>query len=218
MPADALRLTRLSVTHILQIALKTMKVLLRKYSAADVDDCVSVLAEAFVTSPLHLSAFGDGSIDQNRRFFRLGLRNMFFGQAFVALADGALCGYIHFKASPYCLPAPEEIPNAAATLLKPLGEAVPKFVQWFARWCHLDPQEPHVHLGPIGVAPGMQRQGIGTALMNRYIEQLEQESAMGYLETDRPENVEFYKKFGFVVNHKEIVIGAPTWYMWRPLR
>ena len=218
MPADALRLTRLSVTHILQIALKTMEVLLRKYSAADVDDCVSVLAEAFVTSPLHLSAFGDGSIDQNRRFFRLGLRNMFFGQAFVALADGALCGYIHFKASPYCLPAPEEIPNAAATLLKPLGEAVPKFVQWFARWCHLDPQEPHVHLGPIGVAPGMQRQGIGTALMNRYIEQLEQESAMGYLETDRPENVEFYKKFGFVVNHEEIVIGAPTWYMWRPLR
>jgi GNAT superfamily N-acetyltransferase len=196
----------------------TMEVVLRKYSTADIDACVSILADAFVTSPLHLSAFGYGRIDQNRRFFRLGLRNMFFGQAFVALVDGRLCGYIHFRAWPYCLPAPEEIPNAAATLLKPLGEAVPKFVQWFARWCHLDPQEPHMHLGPIGVVPGRQRHGIGTALMNRYIEQLEEERSAGYLETDRLENVGFYEKFGFVVQHEEVVIGTPTWYMSRRLR
>ena len=195
-----------------------MNFVLRKYSAADLDECVSVLADAFVTSPLHLSAFGDGRIDQNRRFFRLALRHMFLGQAFVAVVDGALCGYVHFKAWPYCLPAPEEIPIASATLLKPLGEAVPKIIQWFARWCHLDPEEPHVHLGPIGVAPARQRQGIGTALMNRYIKQLEEERSVGYLETDRFENVEFYKRFGFVVKHEEVVIGTPTWYMSRPLR
>ena len=195
-----------------------MEVLLRKYSAADADDCVSVLADAFVTSPLHLSTFGPERLDQNRRFFRLGLRNMFFGDAFIALVEGRLCGYVHFRSWPFCLPAPEEIPNAAATLLKPLGDAVPKFIQWFVRWCHLDPQEPHVHLGPIGVAPAMQRQGIGTALMNRYIEQLEKDRALGYLETDQAENVEFYRKFGFVVSHEETVIGVPTWYMLRPVR
>jgi hypothetical protein len=71
-----------------------MNVVLRKYFAADLEDCVSVLADAFVSSPLHLSAFGKDGIDQNRRFFRLALRNMFFGQAFVALVDGALCGYV----------------------------------------------------------------------------------------------------------------------------
>ena len=195
-----------------------MNLVLRKYSPADVDACVSVLADAFVSSPLHLSAFGNGRIDQNRRFFRLALRNMFSGQAFVALHEGALCGYVHFRAWPYCLPAPEEIPNAAATLLKSMGEAVPKFIQWFARWCHLDPQEPHVHLGPIGVAPARQRQGIGTALMDLYIAELEQERSIGYLETDRVENVSFYKKFGFVVKHEEVVIGATTWYMSRPLK
>ncbi|HEX6176406.1 MAG TPA: GNAT family N-acetyltransferase [Candidatus Binatia bacterium] len=195
-----------------------MNLVLRKYSDADVEDCVSVLADAFVSSPLHLSAFGNDRINQNRLFFRLALRNMFFGRAFVALDDGALCGYVHFRAWPYCLPAPEEIPTAAATLLKPLGEAVPKFIQWFARWCHLDPQEPHVHLGPIGVAPGKQRQGIGSALMNSYIAALEQERSLGYLETDRLDNVEFYKKFGFVVTHEETVIGTPTWYMSRPVK
>jgi GNAT superfamily N-acetyltransferase len=194
-----------------------MNLVLRKYSPADVDDCVSLLADAFVSSPLHVSAFGNDRIDQNRRFFRLALRNMFHGQAFVALVDGAICGYVHFRAWPYCLPAPEEIPGAAATVLKPLGEAVPKFIQWFARWCHLDPEEPHIHLGPIGVAPGRQGQGIGTALMNRFVEQLKEERSVGYLETDRLENVEFYKNFGFVIKHEEVVIATPTWYMSRAL-
>ena len=54
--------------------------------------------------------------------------------------------------------------------------------------------------------------------MNRYIEELEQERSLGYLETDRIENVEFYKKFGFVVEHEEVVIGTPTWYMSRPVK
>ena len=193
-----------------------MAVEVKKYSAALLDDCVSLLADAFVANPLHLCAFGSGRLDQNRLFFRIGLRHMFYGPAFVALVDGAVCGYVHFNAAPYCLPAPEEIPNAAATLLKPLGEAMPQVITWFARWCHLDPDEPHVHLGPIGVAPQMQRRGVGRALMNRYIEHLQQEKAAGYLETDRPENVEFYNKFGFVIRRQEELIGTPTWYMWRP--
>lgn len=193
-----------------------MAIVIEKYSAAQLDAAVSVLSNAFVTNPLHISAFGPQRIDQNRLFFRIGLRHMFNGQAFVALIDDQVRGYVHFNASPYCLPAPEEIPIAATTLLKPLGEAIPQVIKWFARWCHLDPEEPHVHLGPIGVAPDAQGQGIGTALMHRYIEHLKQERSAGYLETDRPKNVEFYKKFGFVVRHEEQLIGATTWYMWRP--
>ncbi|HEY7555700.1 MAG TPA: GNAT family N-acetyltransferase [Candidatus Binatia bacterium] len=189
---------------------------MKKYSADSLDACVSVLADAFVDNPLHLSAFGKVRSDLNRQFFRIGLRRRFGGPAYVALADGAMCGYVHFNASPYCLPAPEEIPGAMAELLKPLGEAAPKVIQWFGRWCHLDPDEPHVHLGPIGVAPQLQGQGVGTALMRCYIEHLEREKAAGYLETDRSENVEFYKRFGFVLRHEETVIGIPTWYMWRP--
>jgi len=192
-----------------------MTIIVQKYSAEQIDATVSILADAFVTNPLHVSAFGPQRIDQNRLFFRIGLRHMFIGQSFVALVNGEVRGYVHFKASPYCLPSSEEVPIATATLLKPLGEAIPRVVTWFAKWCHLDPEEPHLHLGPIGVAPEAQRQGVGTALMNRYIEQLQQEGAAGYLETDRPENVEFYKKFGFVVRHEEQLIGAPTWYMWR---
>jgi len=188
----------------------------KKYSADRLDDCVTLLADAFVTNPLHLAAFGRGRRDQNRLFFRIGLRQMFLGQAFVALADGAVGGYVHFKASPHCLPAPEEVPLAAATLLKPLGEAIPQVVRWYSRWCRLDPDEPHIHLGPIGVVPGLQRQGAGTALMQHYVAHLTRENAAGYLETDRCENVEFYQKFGFNVQREEELLGTPIWYMWRP--
>ena len=193
-----------------------MALSIKKYSADQLDTTVAMLAEAFVANPLHISAFGPQRIDQNRLFFRIGLRHMFNGQAFIALVDDQVRGYIHFSISPYCLPVPEEIPLAATTLLKPLGEAIPQVIKWFARWCHLDPDEPHVHLGPIGVAPVAQGRGIGTALMHRYVEHLKREQCAGYLETDRPENVEFYKKFGFVVQREEQLIGTPTWYMWRP--
>lgn len=192
-----------------------MALSIQRYSADRLDTTVAMLAEAFVANPLHISAFGPQRIDQNRLFFRIGLRHMFNGQAFIALVDDQVRGYIHFNTSPYCLPAPEEIPLAATTLLKPLGEAIPQVIKWFARWCHLDPDEPHVHLGPIGVAPDAQGRGIGTALMHCYVEHLKRERCAGYLETDRPENVEFYKKFGFVVQRKEELIGTPTWYMWR---
>ncbi len=51
--------------------------------------------------------------------------------------------------------------------------------------------------------------------MQRYLEHLKEERAAGYLETDRPENVGFYQRFGFVVRSKELLIGTPVWYMWR---
>ena len=175
-----------------------------------------MLADAFVTNPLHLAAFGDGRIDQNRLFFRIGLRHMFIGPAYVALVDGAVAGFVHFNESPYCLPAPEELPHVFATLLRPLNEAIPKVIRWFTRWCHLDPDQPHAHLGPLAVAPELQRRGIGSVLMERYIEYLVQDKIAGYLETDRRENIEFYKRFGFLVQREEEVIGTTTWHMWRP--
>lgn len=190
-------------------------VVVQPYSADYLEDCISLLADAFVTNPLHLAAFGAGRLDQNRLFFRIGLRHMFRGQAYVALIDGKVGGYLHCNHSPDCLPAPEEIPLAAATVLQPLGEAIPKLIRWFSRWCHQDPEESHVHLGPIGVAPTNQGLGIGTALMQRYISDLERHNKAGYLETDRLENVEFYKKFGFNVESEEQIIGTPSWYMWR---
>jgi len=192
-----------------------MTIVVEKYSARALEPVVTILAHAFATNPLHVSAFGAHQIDQNRLLFRLGLRQMFCGKSVVAVANGRIHGYAHFSASPHCLPAPEILPFAMAPLLKPFGKASAPLMGWFVRWCHLDPDEPHLHLGPIGVAPQAQRQGVGTALMRCYLDHLRAENLPGYLETDKLENIEFYEKFGFVVEHEEELIGTPTWYMWR---
>src|SRR5262249_14160423 len=149
--------------------------------ARTLEAVVTVLADAFVTSPLHVSAFGPQAIEQTRLFFRIGLREMFRGEALVALANGQIHGYAHFSPSPHCLPAPEALPRAMVPLLKPLGKSNARLMQWFARWCHLDPDRPHIHLGPIGVSPDAQRQGVGSALMRRYLEYLCEQKLPGYL-------------------------------------
>jgi ribosomal protein S18 acetylase RimI-like enzyme len=179
------------------------------------EESLNVLADAFVTNPLHLAAFGPDRYDRSRLFFRIGLEHMFTGSAFVAVEDGKVCGYIHFNTSPECLPPAEAIPSFAAERLMPLQDAVPQLIEWFSRWARLDPEEPHAHLGPIGVAPAYQGKGVGKAMMNRYVEELDRQRLEGYLETDRAVAVKFYEKFGFRVVREEKLIGVDTWYMRR---
>ena len=180
------------------------------------EQSIDVLAGAFATNPLHIAAFGPGRLDRTRLFFRIGLEHMFSGSAFVAVDDGKLCGYMHFNTSPQCLPPAEAIPGFAAERLRPLEDAVPRLIEWFSRWARLDPDEPHAHLGPIGVAPEYQGRGVGKAMMKRYVEALDREGLVGYLETDRAINVRFYENFGFAVVRAEKLIGVDTWYMRRP--
>lgn len=185
------------------------------YEPDQLDASVEVLANAFVTNPLHVAALGAGELDLNRLLFRIGVQHLFTGTAFVAVENGEVRGFMHFGRSPTCLGTEEQVHAASVTLLKPLGSAVPRIVEWLVTWCRLDPAPTHFHLGPIGVSPKAQGTGVGSALMARFVELLEQESAPGYLETDRPENVKFYERFGFEVRHEQPLLGVPTWYMWR---
>ena len=38
---------------------------------------------------------------------------------------------------------------------------------------------------------------------------------LGYLETDKPENVTLYERFGFKVTGEAKVFGVPNWFKWR---
>jgi ribosomal protein S18 acetylase RimI-like enzyme len=193
-----------------------MDVQVKQYDSSDFDAAVSVLGDAFVTDSLHVAAFGPERLDQNQLFFRIGLEKIFTKHARVALVNGELHGYAHFAPSPSCLPPPDQVEAATTPILKPLGEAAPRVIQWLSSWCRHDPAEPHSHLGPIGVSPKVQGMGVGTALMNSYIDHLQTEGIAGYLETTSKKNVEFYRRFGFEVQREEEVIGTPNWYMWRP--
>jgi len=52
--------------------------------------------------------------------------------------------------------------------------------------------------------------------MRVFCAQMDAIGETAYLETDKPENVRFYERFGFAVVAEEQVSGVPDWYMHRP--
>jgi predicted N-acetyltransferase YhbS len=88
-------------------------------------------------------------------------------------------------------------------------------VSWTSAWARRDLDEPHVHLGPVAVDVRLQGQGIGSLLMREHCWRLDGDRAVGYLETDKPNNVRFYERFGFEVVREEPVLGLPNWFMRR---
>ncbi len=188
------------------------------FGAGMTEAAAAVLARAFVTNPLHVAAFGANQFAVNETFFRLGVPLM-NGRKFVAAEDGRLVGLIHWIEWPGCQPSDEQKRTLAPLMLKAFGiRTAWRLRAWLTAWSKHDPRGPHVHLGPIGVVPEAQGRGIGRLLMRRYCEPLDRERTVGYLETDRPENVPFYERFGFEVTSEVEVLGVPNFFMTRRAR
>ncbi len=84
--------------------------------------------------------------------------------------------------------------------------------------CEHDPEDRHVHVGPVGVEPGVQGLGIGGRMMQAVCAGLDDDGEVGWLETDKPENVVFYRRHGFDVAVEDRHLGFPIWFMHRPAR
>ena len=176
---------------------------------------VEVLARAFVTNPLHVAAFGPGRTDSNEVFFRTGLAAM-KGEKRVATDGSRILGVAHWVHAPACQFSTREKLRTMPGLIRGLGPGPAlKVIRWVSTWSGRDPDEPHSHLGPIGVAPEAQGRRVGSRLMEEYCAELDRTGMAGYLETDRPENVAFYERSGFAVTETATVLGVETYFMCR---
>jgi GNAT superfamily N-acetyltransferase len=78
------------------------------------------------------------------------------------------------------------------------------------------PTEPHWYLAVLGVDPRLQGRGLGRALVQPVLDRCDREIVPAYLETQKPENLPFYERFGFRVTDEIGVPGSPSvWLMWR---
>jgi ribosomal protein S18 acetylase RimI-like enzyme len=104
--------------------------------------------------------------------------------------------------------------------VQPDGEALGRMFRATAKAEHLDdllaafekmdqshPREAHWYLPQIGVDPIAQGKGIGAKLMDHALARCDQDQALAYLEASKPQNVPFYRRFGFEIV-SEIRIGA----------
>lgn len=82
-------------------------------------------------------------------------------------------------------------------------------------WEKRDPHERHWHVGPIGVEPALQGMSVGSQMLQSLCVEMDDRADLAYLETDKPENVRLYEKFGFVVTSEADIIGVHCWFMLR---
>jgi hypothetical protein len=59
---------------------------------------------------------------------------------------------------------------------------------------------------------------VGSLIVQEHCRRLDRAREVGYLETDKRQNVHFYERFGFEVIAEEPVIGVPNWFMRREPR
>jgi ribosomal protein S18 acetylase RimI-like enzyme len=78
-----------------------------------------------------------------------------------------------------------------------------------------DVDERHWHLGPVSVEPGLQGAGVGSAMLRVFGERMDAAGELAWLETDKPDNVVFYRRHGFDVVAEVDRYGFTTWFMRR---
>lgn len=80
------------------------------------------------------------------------------------------------------------------------------------------PREPHWYLHTIGVDPGHQGRGVGSALLQSRLRRCDKDTQPAYLESSKARNVPLYERFGFQSTGRlELPAGAPViTTMWRP--
>lgn len=76
--------------------------------------------------------------------------------------------------------------------------------------------EPHYTLGVLGTDPDHQGEGIGSALIQPVLDTCDTDEIGAYLESSKPTNVPYYRRFGFEVTEEfSLPKGPPVWGMWR---
>ena len=198
-----------------------MTLTVRELASDDLSDVVIVIARGMRDNPLHVSALGyDGKARVKRleRMFRLAMPIILRkGVLLGAFADGALVGVAAMVPPGRCRPTFLENVTLLPRMLPAIGwSAFGRVGRWIAAWANHDIAEPHWHLGPVAVDAHLQGQGIGSALMTEYCARLDELAGVGYLETDKQQNVAFYEKFGFRVVAEAAVLETPNWFMRRP--
>ena len=186
--------------------------------ASEIEAVVGVIARGMRDNPTHIAALGKDPARRERKVHRIfsSVLPVMGHSLFVARdADGEILGVLGMAAPGGCQATGKQRMQLTLGLL-PLGpRALSRSLRWVGTWAKQDPQERHWHLGPVAVDAHLQGMGIGSRLMRVFCAQMDAAGEDAYLETDKPENVRFYERFGFEVVGEEEVIGVPNWYMLR---
>jgi ribosomal protein S18 acetylase RimI-like enzyme len=189
-------------------------------SAMERDAALGVLARGMRDNPIHARVFGNDPAVREQRLaamFGAGFAVMGMHEQMLVARDVrgkilAVCGM-----TPPGTPPPTQLQQLhIMPRMMAMGPGAAFLtVRWLKAWTDRDPTEPHWHLGPLAVDANLQGRGIGSRLMKVVCARLDAARDIAWLETDKSENVVFYKKFGFEIAAETDVLDLPTWFMVR---
>jgi len=182
-------------------------------------EAAAVLARAFVTNPNCVAMLGGAGERERRKLevvFRLVRLEHPRSKVLVAREGGRILGVLNSIDWPHCRTSPLRRPGILPELVAALGVALFRSRAVQRMWARHDPSERHSHLGPVGVLPRMQGRGIGRRMLERYCQLLDGRGVASFLETEKPENVRLYERFGFEIVAQADALGVHNWFMYRP--
>ena len=184
----------------------------------EIAEAVAVAARAMSTSPMAVAVLGPDRERCRRhlhRFFTRLYKLAANQRPIVARLDGRVIASTNDLVGGACRAGSVDKLRSLPALAFTGPRSAIRAAKWFEDWEHRDPDRPHAHYGPFGVEPELQGQGIGSLVMRFYCERLDANREASYLETEKPQNVALYQRFGFEVIEEAEVLGVPNWFMWR---
>ena len=180
-----------------------------------------LLARAFRDNPLNVAVIGSDDPARRERVNAHGLRSLLpsaerHGRVRALRVAGELTALL-IAAPPLAFPLPAA--SWPLRLRSAFGQGLRVARRWaevFETLAPLHPAEPHWYLSTLGVDPAWQHRGLGGSLLAGWLADVDREAGAAYLETDRPENVAFYARAGFVKVGETRLFSVPVWRMLRP--
>jgi GNAT superfamily N-acetyltransferase len=194
---------------------------LRPLQRGEHTNAAAVLARGMRDTPLSRAMHGPDPERRTRELrvvFAQMVRSL-GAQTVCASVDGRIIGLAGLAPPGDCQATPRDAVNTVLALLRGTSpRATVRFARWRVAWRRRDPHAPHWHLGPVAVVPEWTGRGIGSAMMDAVCTSADAQRMALYLETDTTRNVRFYERWGFVLTGSVVILGTPTWLMWRAPR
>jgi hypothetical protein len=193
---------------------------IRELRHAELKDGAHLLSRGMRDNTNNVQAFGPDPEHRKRalaRMFRPALqRALVKGNVFGAFRNGEMIGLYSMTPPGRCQPKVwEKLRMAPAIFLGNSLTASLRVLNWVSEWSRHDPRAPHWHFGPFAVDAQVQGRGIGSVMLGTFCARMDRQKALAYLETDKPENVRYYEKFGFATTSEALVLGTLNWFMQR---
>ncbi len=191
----------------------------RRARPMDVATLAGRLARAFYHDPVvgHW-CFADQSRRMRRlaRGFELFLRKVYLRHDEVYTTESLNGGALWLPPGTWKMSNGEQL-RMLPRMARIYGRELPRVLEVMSFLEARHPHEPHYYLQFIGVEPGSQGEGVGSALLEPILERCESEGLPAYLEATSERNRALYERNGFTVVEEANLPGSgpPIWPMWR---